>query len=380
MNTAIPETQVIILAGGLGTRLYPLSVERPKALLPVCNLSLLGRLLVQLEAAGFRQAVLTLPAAPPTVHERARAAAPPGFSLVIVSATGPFRGQVPAVREELAPGAEAVLVIYGDSLVSLDFGGLLRAHVNNRAKGGKATIVHHRPEDLRVAEKDGRTYHGVMSVNEQGLVTRFVEKPRVEEISPGFDVANAAVFVCERALLEHPAFRGASDFSYHVFELAAKTHNVPLYGFDVGAGFRYDLGSVERFFDANLKLLRGELPGPLPGEERQPGVWAGEGTTYEGVHITSPVLLGKGVRLGRGTRVGPDAVIGDRCEVGDGATLRRAVLLENCRVGGGLCLDTCVLGPSVLLAKDVRLPPYTVLGAYAVAGADNWPNWAESQK
>ena len=371
------DTQVIILAGGLGTRLYPLSVERPKALLPVCNVSLLARLLAQLHAAGFRCADVTLPAMPQHTRKLALASAPRGFDLVIADAARPFGGQVPAVRALLAAEAAAVLVIYGDSLLSLDFGALMNSHAASRAHGALATIVWHRPADLKLAESDGRTYHGVMSVNQQGRVTRFEEKPLVEHITDGFDMANAAVFICERALLGQVDFRGAKNFSYDLFEPAVKENRAALFGFGIGAGFRYDLGSVARYFDANLQVLRGDLAGPIPGTKQSSGFWIGDQTAWEEAQITPPVLLGSGVYLGREARIGPDVVIGDGCRIGAGATIRQAVLMENCRIGAGARLDTCVLGPFAQVGQGVSLSPRAVLGAFCVVGLDDWPNWAE---
>lgn len=366
------DPQVVILAGGLGTGAYPLTLERPKALLPVCNVALLARLLSQMQAAGLGRATLSLQPVQPPVYELLKACIPTGFDLAIVLRAGRFKGQVPAVRELVDPNTPSVLVVYGDSFLSLDFRALFDAHAAARRQGGLATVVYHRPSDLRVPERDGRTYHGVMALDEQGWVRRFVEKPKVDEIRPGFDLANAAVFICDRALFEDPAFGGASNFSYDIFEPAVGTGGL-VYAYDIGEGYRHDVGNVARLYELNVSLLRREMAGAPPGTEQAPGFWTEPGAVWEGAEIVPPVLLGRGTHIAPQARVGPDVILGAGCRVEAGATVRQAVLLEECRIGAGSEVGPCILGMSARIGRGVRLPPHTVLGSFSTAGADNWP-------
>ncbi|HXH90706.1 MAG TPA: NDP-sugar synthase, partial [Thermoanaerobaculia bacterium] len=310
------------------------------------------------------------------IAELVAAAAPAGFDLRLHQIAG-IGDQVPLVRHVLDRAAEAVLVIYGDSLLSLDFAALLRFHEAVRERGAKVTIVSHRPHDLFRAESDDRTYHGILAIDGERRLTRFEEKPKRTEITELFHLANAAVFVCERPLFDEPQFRDAKNFSYDVFEPAVLLPQMPLYAFDISSGFRMDLGNTERFFDANLKLLRGELLGPLPGQERSAGVRIGDGTIHDGASFTPPVLVGNGVRIERDAHIGPGAVIADHCHIGARAAVRNAVLLEGCHVGAAAVVDTCVLGPHVRIGAGVTLPAHSVLGAFSVAAGEDWPNWTE---
>ena len=237
----------------------------------------------------------------PSVQELLQACIPTGFELV-TAAGGLLRGQVPAVRELLDPKAPSVLVVYGDSFLSLDFRALLDAHASARGQGGQATVVYHRPTDLRVPERDRRTYHGVMSVDEQGRVSRFVEKPNVDEVRPGFDLANAAVFVCDRVLLEDPAFGSASNFSYDVFEPAVRTSGT-IYGFNIGTGYRHDVGSLTRLYELNVSLLRREDGRPPTGNGTGTGILDRARGRMGGGRYPSPPCCWDGTRTSRrGTR------------------------------------------------------------------------------
>ena len=163
---------------------FGLSIYTPKALSPVCNLSLLNRMLTELQSSGFGQATITLPAMGDEIIYRAKAAAPSGFDLLVECQIGSFLGTVPSVRNLLDRKDSPVLVIYGDSFLSVDFAALLEFHSRLKMNGAGATILSHRPSDLRLEEAAGRTLYGVMAIDPCNRVTKFIEKPEIAEIAP----------------------------------------------------------------------------------------------------------------------------------------------------------------------------------------------------
>ena len=366
--------QVVILARGEGSRLRPFTLTRPKALCPVCNVPVLSRLLRQLQAHGFTSATVALPLLSDEVWQEARATFP--FDLRVDSRPSGHasKGSIPAVLDCLDPQALRVLVIYGDSLLRADLAGLVELHQTFRQHGGAATLLYHRPADRFTPERDGRTYHGILSLAADGRVTRFVEKPPVSELHPGFDLANAAVFVVERSVLEDSARAGATDFSRHLFEPAVREGRFPIYGAAIGDGYRHDVGSVARLLEANAKVLAGEWAAELPGEPVAPGIWQGRGCSLAEATLTPPVLLGDEVKLGPMCRVGPGVVLGNGCEVGSGAVLRNAVLLQDCKVGERARVESSVLGARCQIGSAVRLPPYSALGDFTFVLGDGWPS------
>ena len=369
---------VVILSAGPGFRLNPFTLHRPKALCKVANITLLERLFSQLQAGSFNRCVLALPATASGMQNLAAAVAPPGLDLTIIFPRDANFGKVSLVRQAIGSDPSPVLVIYGDSLLSANLRELVETHQRNRAKGALATILYHRPADLRIAEKDGQTYHGVLSVDPNGRMTRFVEKPKVVTITAGFDLANAAVFVIERELLDRPDLQHATDFSFEIFQPAI-ARGWPIFGCDIGQGFRFDVGGIARWHQLNLQVIRKEIDVVVPGKEIAPNLWAGEGIMVSSARLEPPALLGDKVCVGAGTVLGPDVVVGNGCRIGAGAVIRRSVIMDHCCIGRNTELDLCLLGSHCKIAGGVKLPQFSVLGSYSVVGDEHWPNWAEEK-
>jgi len=362
------DVDVIILGAGLGTGLRPLSVERPKVLASVCNRSLLRHTLVQLSAGGLTRGTLVLRNNFKASTENIRGEVPDGFDLRLCYAPDSASGTVDSVRSVPRIDTRSLLIIYGDSLIAVDFKALVAAHGEQTHRGGEGTILYHRPTDLRHAGKEGRTYHGVMSVDRDGRVTRFIEKPPVSDVREGFDLANAAVFVLERKLLFGSLFESAKDFSFDIFEPACRDGLARFFGFDIGSGFRLDVGSLKRLFDANMDVLSGQLHLCMPGSEIAPGIRLDQDVNCDLAQLRPPVLLGRGVRIGRDSCIGPDVVIGNHTVVGDGSYICRAVLMEGNRVGSHARIESSIIGPFAIIADSVCVPPHSVLGAYSITG------------
>jgi mannose-1-phosphate guanylyltransferase/phosphomannomutase len=287
-------------------------------------------------------------------------------ALAVIERVGSGAGSFAAAREALDSTSCRQLVIYGDSLLKVDLAQLARTHaVWRRERGVTATVLYHRPADLYAAGANGRTYHGIMSCSQEGEISRFVEKPLVTELAPGFDLANAAVFVIEREAFEDVRFKDASDFSYDFFQPAVANGWLSVYGVDIGdQGYRHDLGTPERLLEANIKVLSGEWSGTVPGRQIRPGVWCGEGVQIDGAAIVPPVALGQNVTLKPGCTVGPRAVVGDACTIAENAFVRDAVLLHGCKVAPRGRVTESILGAHCDIGQGVSLPDRSCVGDY----------------
>ncbi len=365
--------QAIIFAGSEARRLRPLSYAIPKPLAPVCNISVLERLISQLTAAGFDAADIIFPVLSSDALQTITNYTSPGFRLSINQRTNLQQGCVAATRSVLHKDAKQVLIIYGDSLLKADIKGLLCCHQENQSKGALATILYHKPPDFLTPEREGRTYHGAIRMDSTNRITYFKEKPLVEEIISTTDVANAAVFVCERSLLEGGEFFNAKDYSFDVFEpLASHASASPLFAYGIGNGFRRDLGTVERLFDANMDVLSKRLDLPIPGSELFPNCWIEKNAEINNSQIHPSTLIGENVYLGLGTEIGPNVVIGRGSVIGDNSIIKNSLIMEHVTIGEGSRLDYCVVGAHSEIGHCQNLPRYTILGRHCSVGALTW--------
>lgn len=358
--------QIIILSTGSEIRFRPLSLNYPKILAPICNLSLLNRLLSQLQLAGFERADLAVRTSRSSVLELLLNASPSGFILNLKVIPDEINGTVSVVRYAMEKQARTMLVIYGDSFFSVDFASFLHFHKEIRKHKGMGILLYSKPADLLKTSENGRTYHGVMSIDNEGHITEFAEKPLLSSIRPGFDLANAAVFIMEREIFEDKTFERAKDFSRDLFPQIVKSDVHSIYGYGIGGGFRFDIGTLDRLYEANIKVLRREIPAAVPGEEKRAGIWTGKNVKYNIDCLKPPVLIGDDVFIGQNARIGPDVIIGNDCQIGKGAVIREAVIMENCILAPKINIRNCILGPGCRLGESINLPGFTVLGAYSI--------------
>lgn len=365
------DVQVIVLARGKGERLRPFTLNRPKALCPICNLSMLNRLLAQISAAGFRSVTLSLPSILPTEDwATVRRGFPRNLEVIERLAVKPATGSLDAVRQCLDSSCSRVLVVYGDSFLKTDLARILRHHDRWRLKDrAVATVLYHRPDDRHIPGEDGRTYHGIMSCEKSGRVVRFEEKPLVSDIKRGFDLANAAVFIVERSMFRDPLFRGAADFSRHFFEPAINGGARVVYGLEIGkGGYRHDLGGLQRFFEGNMNVLSGQWKAPIPGREILPGVWCERGVALKGATVIPPVVIGRGVLLHPGCVVGPMVALGELCIVGKNVRVSNSVVMPGTYLAPGAEVLDSVIGAHCRVGEGVLLPPHSFVGDFAALG------------
>ncbi len=316
--------KALVLVGGEGTRLRPLTLDRPKPLLPVANVPFLERTLGRLADAGCDEAVLSIWYRP-DVFEAVAAAAPLRVRLAVEDTPLGTGGAIGYAGRDLD---ETFLVLNGDILTDLDLGAVLDAH---RGFGGEATIV------LTAVEDPSR--FGVVPTDASGRVERFIEKP-----APGSaptNLVNAGTYVCEPAMLARIPPDGPVSVERDVFpDMAAEG---VLYAL-APAAYWLDFGTPDSYVAANVDCLRGALAEPLPGRENPAGVWTdGDAAVDAGAEVVGPVVLGRGVVVEGGARVGPAVAVGPDARICTGAVVREAVVLEGAKVGEGALVERAVV-------------------------------------
>src|SRR5512134_1814249 len=339
----------IILAGGKGTRLRPLTLARPKPVVPLANRPFLAYQLASLRAAGIRRAVLSLSYRPDDVQEAIKGFCPPGLSLSYTVEEEPL-GTGGAVRYAATGREDTLVVLNGDVLSTIDLRAVLAFH---RAKRAKATIVLTPVEDP--------TAYGLVQLARDGRVQGFLEKPSWEEVST--NTINAGVYVLEPELLGYfPA--GHCSIERDFFPRLVQ-ERIPFYGF-VHPGYWLDIGTSEKYLQAHRDLL--EEPGRAHRgyRRRGTGLWLAPGVrTGERLLALGRSLVGPGTELGDAVQMHKSVVIGSDCRIGSRAVLENCVLWDGVEVGEGARLKGCILGNGARVGAHASLAGL-VLGADAV--------------
>ncbi len=322
----------IVLVGGLGTRLRPLTETRHKSLVPVCNRPAIEYLFDWVERSGFRRVILALGRHNEDLADAYRSGRPGKLEMVIVEETerlesgGAIRN---AVREAGTEGRFAVL--NGDVFVDFDFREALTAH---EARSADLTLA--------LCPVPEPSSYGVAVVDTTGLVTGFVEKPPIGTATS--NLVNAGVWIFEHGLVDEIP-PGPVRVEETLFpSLVARRRTVLGHVFD---GLWADIGTPERYLELNIALAS-----RAGGNVLAPTVRCEEGATIQ------ESSAGEGCNLAAGAEI-TASILWERVEVGKNAIVKRSVLADGVHVGDGARLEGIVAGAGAVIAAGAVPPPGT---------------------
>jgi mannose-1-phosphate guanylyltransferase/phosphomannomutase len=340
--------KAIVMAGGQGSRLRPLTSARPKPLVKVANQPVLVHILNWLAKHGFTEVLLTL-------HYRAEDIARTlgdgllsGLSLTYQVEEAPLGTAGSVKLAENWIGDEPFLIASGDALTDLNLSLLITRHRESTAR-----------MTLALRQVQDPSQYGVVVTNERGRVIRFQEKPQPDDAVS--DLANTGIYCVEPSVLRQIPGGRAYDWSREVFpQLLAEQGS--LYGFVLN-GYWCDIGSLGAYRQGQRDALLGAVDLRMPGQMLGPDVRAGRNSQISpAAYVKGPVLLGESCRIERGARVFPDSVIGDGTVIGAGACVAGAVLGSRCRIGRGAVIHDCVLDDDVSVGMQSVVSEGVVLG------------------
>lgn len=327
--------KAIVLVGGEGTRLRPLTYHTPKPLLPIANVPFLERQLTWLGRHGVDEVVLSLGYLPEAFKSHFASRRFGGMKIRWVIEKEPL-GTAGGIRFAAEGIDERVVVCNGDVLTDLDVSALVQFHDE---RGAEATIALTRVEDPSA--------FGVVPTRPDGEVVAFVEKPPPGRAPTNW--INAGTYVLEPSVLRRIPARLTVSIERETFP---RMLDMPRRLFAQHSdAYWLDIGTPRKYAEAQADVLAGKLGlPPAPGaQERQAGVWVqGDVDIDPDARLRAPVLLGAGARVGAGADVA-ESVIGPGATVDPGARVLRSVLLEDARVAA----DDKAL--DVVVAPDARL-------------------------
>ncbi|MCK0091120.1 NDP-sugar synthase [Rhodococcus sp. F64268] len=344
-SAAAPHTDAVILVGGQGTRLRPLTLSAPKPMLPTAGLPFLTHLLARIREAGIKHVVLGTSFKAEVFEEHFADGSDLGLEIEYVTETEPLgtgggiRNVLPKLR------AENVMVFNGDVLGGTDLGAVLDTHVRT-----EADVTLHL---VRVG--DPRAF-GCVPTDADGRVTAFLEKTQ----DPPTDQINAGCYVFRREIIEAIPEGRPVSVEREVFP-ALLTEGRKLFG-HVDAAYWRDMGTPEDFVRGSADLVRGIAPSPaLPGQR-------GESLVHPGASVAPGALLIGGTVVGRGAEIGAGARL-DGAVIFDGARVEAGAVIERTIVGFGVRV-----GPRALI-RDGVIGDGADIGARCelLRGARVWP-------
>lgn len=325
--------KAVIMAGGKGTRLRPLTCDLPKPMVPVANRPLLEHIVFLLRSHGFNDIVVTLQHLPEAITSFLQDGRDHGVKVQYRIEEEPL-GTAGSVRQARDVLDGTFLVISGDALTDMDLAEALAFHRQRRAL---ATLV--------LTRVESPLEYGLVVTGPDGRIRRFLEKPGWGQVFS--DTVNTGIYIMEPEILEAIG-PGVQDFSKDVFP-ALLRRGAPLYGF-VARGYWSDIGTLEQYRQSHYDVLAGRVRVQIPGEQIAPGIWVGEGTLLEpGVVLAGPAVIGRHCHLERGSVLSGLTTLGDFCLVRSGAVVKRSIVWPR------VLLDRRVELRGALVASGARL-------------------------
>jgi mannose-1-phosphate guanylyltransferase/phosphomannomutase len=370
--------KAVIMAGGEGTRLRPLTSNMPKPMLPLVNRPMMEHIIELLREHGITEIVVTLAFMPNVIRNYFGDGSEFGVQMVYATEESPL-GTAGSVRNAMAELDDTFLVISGDVLTDVDLGAIVDDH---RESGATATIG--------LVRVENPLEYGIVITGDDGGIERFLEKPTWGEVFS--DTINSGIYVLEPRVFDWIPEGVPVDFSSDVFpKLLQAGHRVTG---SVAEGYWEDLGTLDAYVRAHKDILDERVRVTVPGFEVSPGVFVGEGSDISpDAQLVGPAVIGENCLVDAGVRLGEYAVLGtgvrvrtegelERCVIHDNAYLGERVKLRGTVVGraadlrrGARCEDGAVLGDEVfigedaVISSDVKIYPFKTVEAGAVVNA-----------
>ncbi len=345
--------KAVIMAGGEGSRLRPLTSNQPKPMMPLANLPMMEHIIGLLKRHGFDDIVVTLAFMPNAIRTYFADGSDWGVRIVYATEEQPL-GTAGSVRNAMDELDERFLVISGDVLTDIDLSKIVSFHESRQALATIGLVAVDNPLEF-----------GIVITQEDGSIERFLEKPTWGQVFS--DTINTGIFMLEPEIFDYIPAGEAVDFSSEVFpKLLA--NNMPLFG-AVAEGYWEDVGTLEAYVRVHKDVLDGKVTIDIPGFRLEHGVWLGEGAElHPEAVVDGPAVIGENCRVEANARIGEYTVLGGNVRIREGADLERVVIHDNAYLGPNVRLRGTVVGRACDLRSGVRCEEGVVLGDECFVG------------
>ena len=340
--------KAVVMAGGEGTRLRPLTSNRPKPLVPILNKPCMQHTIELLKRHGITDIVVTLYYLADEIEGYFGDGSELGVNLIYTVEDTPLgtAGSVKKAEEFLKD--DTFIIVSGDALTDIDVDLALSYH---REKSSVATLV--------LQHVDNPLEFGVVICDDEGRIRRFLEKPSWGEVFS--DTVNTGMYILEPSIFDYMEPDKAYDWSQDIFPQLLREEQ-PMFGY-IMQEYWTDVGSLQQYRQAQYEMLQGKTNLPIEGRREGGDIWVGEGTEIDpSAQLVGPLLIGKNCRIKAGAHIGPETVIGDNCLIEEGALLQRAIVWDSNYVGALTQLTGCTVCFRNTIKEDCSIQEGAVVG------------------
>src|SRR5579884_882589 len=345
--------KAVVMAGGEGTRLRPLTSNQPKPMVPIVGKPCMEHIIELLREHDMTDIVVTVAFLPQAIRTYFGNGEALGVDIEYSVEESP-RGTAGSVRLASDRLDDTFLVISGDALCDIDLSKIVEFH---RERDAAVTI------GLKSVENP--LEFGIVVTDEDGRVERFLEKPSWGQVFS--DTINTGIYVLEPEVLRHIPTDRPYDFSKELFPLLLEMGR-PIYGY-VCEGYWQDIGNLDQYRQANFDALDEKVRLNIPGLKIRGDVWIGEGVEIDDVEgVEGPAFIGNYARVSPEASVGPYTVLGPATTLRERGRIARSVLDASCYIGRSVVIEGAIIGRNCDIRPHARIHEVVALRFGAALG------------
>ncbi|MFH1542270.1 MAG: NDP-sugar synthase [bacterium] len=342
--------KAIIIAGGLGTRLRPLTDNVPKPIVPIVNKPFLIHQVEHLIAHGVTEVIVNLHYLSEEIKKLMGDGSRWGIKIFYSIEESPL-GTAGAVKNaEQFFGTDPMIICNADVLTDLNISALVNFHHEK-----KAVVT------LTLKEVEDPTAFGLVVMDKTGRVTKFLEKPGWDIINQEKSrTINAGTYVCNPSIFAYVPKGKRFMFEHDLYPLLLEKGE-PIFGY-ISDSYWLDIGNPEKYKEAHEAVLRKAVSVKIEGAKLDDKIWLGEGCQIdESAKLPGPVVLGNKVKVGRGSELRDYVTVGDNVQIGHHCCLDRVIIWADCRIENNVRLSDCIIGKGCVIEDNVVIEHGAVL-------------------
>jgi mannose-1-phosphate guanylyltransferase/phosphomannomutase len=348
--------RAVLMAGGSGTRLRPLTSDLPKPMVPILNRPIAEHIINLLKRHQITEVVATLHYLPDVLRDYFQDGSDFGVQMTYAVEEDQPLGTAGCVKNIAELLDETFLVISGDSITDFDLQAAIEFH---KQKKSKATLV--------LTRVPNPVEFGVVITDEEHRIRRFLEKPSTSEIFS--DTVNTGTYILEPEVLEYLPANTESDFSKDLFPLLL-AKDQPMYGY-IAQGYWCDVGHLDAYRQAQYDGLHNKVKLDFAYTEQSPGLWVGQNTHIDpSAEIEAPAIIGDNCRIGPKVQIEAGTVIGDNVTIGAYANLKRPIVWNGAIIGEEAHLSACVIARGTRVDRRAQVLEAAVVGSLSTVGEE----------